>query len=149
MNIWYELATWTWISQAQTKQPCVVDVFDRERLAAVMREAQPDVVIHQLTDLSEKDCASHDFSATTRIREIDTRNQVDAARAVGVRRIIAQSVAAWIYAPGEGPADESIPLKSEAPSPLSPGHFTPYPAAIKECLLFRQRNGQWLFSLRF
>jgi Transposase DDE domain len=26
---------------------------------------------------------------------------------------------------------------------------TPYPARLKECLLFRQRNGHWLFSLRF
>jgi hypothetical protein len=26
---------------------------------------------------------------------------------------------------------------------------TPYPAALKECLLFRQRDGQWLFALRF
>lgn len=26
---------------------------------------------------------------------------------------------------------------------------TPYPAALKECLLFRQRGEQWLFALRF
>jgi nucleoside-diphosphate-sugar epimerase len=97
--------------------PRVVDVFDRDGLAVVMREAQPDIVIHQLTDLSDKDFASNDFSATARIREIGTRNLVDAARAVGVGRIIAQSIAAWVYSPGEGPADENVPLDSEAPLP--------------------------------
>lgn len=97
--------------------PCVVDVFDHDGLAAVMREAQPDIVIHQLTDLSERDFLANDFSATARIREVGTRNLVDAARAVGVRHIIAQSIAAWVYSPGSGPADESVPLDSEAPLP--------------------------------
>jgi hypothetical protein len=60
---------------------------------------------------------TNDFSATARIRQIGTRNLVDAARAAGVGHIIAQSIAAWVYSPGEGPADENVPLDSEAPSP--------------------------------
>jgi nucleoside-diphosphate-sugar epimerase len=91
--------------------PVVVDVFDRADLHKIVREAQPDVVIHQLTDLSARD-----FAANTRIRQEGTRNLVDAARAAGVSRLIAQSIS-WVYVPGEGPADESVPLDSEAPLP--------------------------------
>jgi nucleoside-diphosphate-sugar epimerase len=91
--------------------PVVVDAFDRERLAAAVRTAQPDVVMHQLTDLSARDSA-----ANARMRTEGTRHLVDAARAAGVRRVIAQSIA-WAYEPGSGPADESVPLDLTAPAP--------------------------------
>ncbi|GHO65154.1 dTDP-glucose 4,6-dehydratase [Ktedonobacter sp. SOSP1-52] len=91
--------------------PVVVDVFDREELFKTMREVRPDVVIHQLTDLSMRDLA-----ANARIRREGTRNLVDAAHEVGVRHLIAQSIA-WAYAPGKGPADEDVPLDIEAPEP--------------------------------
>lgn len=91
--------------------PVVVDVFDRERLHAVVREIQPDVIMHQLTDLSARD-----FAANGRIRQVGTRNLVDAARAAGIEHLIAQSIA-WMYAPGDGPADESVPLDFAAPAP--------------------------------
>jgi nucleoside-diphosphate-sugar epimerase len=83
-----------------------------------LHETRPDVVIHQLTDLSDKDFLANDYSANTRMREVGTRNLVDAARAVGVRRFVAQSIAAWVYAAGAGPADENTPLDSEAPAPV-------------------------------
>ncbi|MBO0794622.1 MAG: NAD(P)-dependent oxidoreductase, partial [Ktedonobacteraceae bacterium] len=89
----------------------IVDVFDREGLSRVVREIQPEVIIHQLTDLSHRD-----FAANAHLRRVGTRNLVDAARAAGVRRMIAQSIA-WAYAPGEDPADESVPLDLEAPFP--------------------------------
>ncbi|EFH85322.1 NAD-dependent epimerase/dehydratase family protein [Ktedonobacter racemifer] len=89
----------------------VVDVFDRENVFTSVREAQPDVIIHQLTDLSERNLV-----ANSRIRQEGTRNLVDAAKEAGVRHLIAQSIA-WAYAPGEGPADESVPLDIEAPEP--------------------------------
>ncbi len=60
--------------------PVVVDALDREGLAAAVRAVQPDVVIHQLTDLSARD-----FSANSRLRREGTRNLVDATRAVGLR----------------------------------------------------------------
>jgi nucleoside-diphosphate-sugar epimerase len=50
------------------------------------------------------------------MRKEGTRHLVDAARAAGVRRLITQSIA-WAYAPGPGPADESVPLDTEAPAP--------------------------------
>lgn len=100
-------------------QPAVVDVFDREGVFALLRASRPDVVIHQITDLNDKDFASNDFSATAHIREVGTRNLVDAARAVGVRKVIAQSIAAWVYTPGPGLADEDTPLDSEALAPTN------------------------------
>jgi nucleoside-diphosphate-sugar epimerase len=91
--------------------PVIVDVFDRTGVATMIREVRPDVVIHQLTDLSVRDLA-----ANSRIRKEGTRNLVDAAREAGVQRFIAQSIA-WAYAPGDGPADETVPLDTEAPEP--------------------------------
>jgi nucleoside-diphosphate-sugar epimerase len=79
--------------------PVIVDVFDRAGVATTMREVRPDVVIHQLTDLS-----SWDLAANSRIRKEGTRNLVDAAREAGVQHFIAQSIA-WAYEPGDGPAD--------------------------------------------
>ena len=67
-------------------RPVVVDAYDRDTLIAAVGEAKPDVIVHQLTDLS-----TADFAATTRLRIEGTRNLVDAAMAVGVRRMIAQS----------------------------------------------------------
>src|SRR6185312_2457245 len=76
-----------------------------------VRAARPDVVVHQLTDL-----AGGDSGANATLRIDGTRNLVAAARAAGVRRIVAQSVA-WAYQPGETPAGESVPLDLEAPQP--------------------------------
>lgn len=92
-------------------RPILVDVFDRDSLIAAVAATRPEVVIHQLTDLAEQD-----FAANARIRLEGTRNLVDAAKAAGARRIIAQSVP-FVYAPGDGPADEATPLDREARSP--------------------------------
>jgi nucleoside-diphosphate-sugar epimerase len=73
--------------------------------------AAPDAVIHQLTDLSEAD-----GEATNRLRREGTRNLVDAAKSAGVKRIVAQSIS-WAYAPGENPADETVPLDIGAAQP--------------------------------
>ncbi|MBH1938796.1 NAD-dependent epimerase/dehydratase family protein [Streptomyces sp. AV19] len=88
-----------------------VDALDADGLRRAVAEAAPDAVIHQLTDL-----AGADGRANTRLRREGTRNLVDAARAAGVRRIVAQSVS-WAYAPGDGPADESVPLDHAAGPP--------------------------------
>ena len=90
-------------------RPVVVDVLDRDSLFAAVRAVKPDVVIHQLTDLADRD-----FAANSRLRVDGTRNLVDAALAVGVKRMIAQSIA-WIYVPGSEPAGEDEPLDLDAP----------------------------------
>ncbi|MFG2333065.1 NAD-dependent epimerase/dehydratase family protein [Streptomyces sp. NPDC048604] len=81
-----------------------VDALDADGLKAAVSAAAPDAVVHQLTDLSAADGA-----ANNRLRQEGTRNLVDAAKAAGVERLVAQSIS-WTYAPGAGPADESVPL---------------------------------------
>jgi nucleoside-diphosphate-sugar epimerase len=88
-----------------------VDVLDRDGLRQAVAAAAPDAVIHQLTDLSDAD-----GEATDRLRREGTRNLVDAARSAGVERIVAQSIS-WAYAPGESPADETVPLDIGAAGP--------------------------------
>ncbi|KIL39066.1 dTDP-glucose 4,6-dehydratase [Gordoniibacillus kamchatkensis] len=92
-------------------QPVILDVFDREAVFTAIREARPDAVIHQLTSLGTRN-----FADNTRIRQEGTRNLVDASRAAGVSKMIAQSIS-FAYAPGEGPAAEDCPLDLEAPLP--------------------------------
>ncbi|MEU1520019.1 NAD-dependent epimerase/dehydratase family protein [Streptomyces sp. NPDC005811] len=87
------------------------DALDATGLRQAVRSASPDVVMHQLTDLSDAD-----GTANGRLRREGTRNLVDAAKAAGVGRIVAQSIS-WAYAPGEGPAAESVPLDGTATEP--------------------------------
>jgi nucleoside-diphosphate-sugar epimerase len=92
--------------------PVVVDVFDGDALARAIATAQPDVVIHQLTDLpSAPGTAGYPAAqeANRRLRIEGTRNLVHAAKMAGVRRAIAQSIA-FVYAPGEGIRVEDDPL---------------------------------------
>lgn len=88
-----------------------VDAFDRDGLLEAVVSAGPDAIVHQLTDL-----ASADSAANGRLRREGTRNLVDAAKAAGVRRIVAQSIC-WTYAPGDTPADESVPLDDRPDMP--------------------------------
>jgi nucleoside-diphosphate-sugar epimerase len=91
--------------------PVAVDVFDAEAL-----EAKPEIVIHQLTDLSAiQDPAkrSDALARNARIREQGTHNLVAAARKAGARRLIAQSIA-WAYAGGPRPYGEDHPLDLNA-----------------------------------
>jgi nucleoside-diphosphate-sugar epimerase len=93
---------------AQGAEPVLVDVYDAERLTDAVARCAPDAVIHQLTDL-----ASMDFAANAKLRTVGTPNLVAAARAAGVERIVAQSIA-WIYAPGSAAAVETDPLDPDA-----------------------------------
>ncbi|MFF5637685.1 NAD-dependent epimerase/dehydratase family protein [Streptomyces sp. NPDC012825] len=84
--------------------PRPVDVLDAEAVRRAVAAIAPDAVVHQLTDLGGADGAANNL-----VRVEGTRNLVDAARDAGVGRIVAQSIS-WAYAPGDAPADESVPL---------------------------------------
>jgi nucleoside-diphosphate-sugar epimerase len=97
--------------------PIIVDVFDEERLRAVVAEARPAIVVHQLTDLPPGLDPAKMAEArlrNARLREIGTRNLIVAAVAGGARRMVAQSVA-FCYTPGPMPYREEWPLHVEAP----------------------------------
>jgi nucleoside-diphosphate-sugar epimerase len=87
-------------------QGVVVDVYDAPHLAAVLSDAAPDLVLHELTDLSD-----FDTDANARLRRAGTANLVHAAEAAGVDRMIVQSIA-WAYQAGDTPADEHEPIQS-------------------------------------
>lgn len=92
--------------------PVVVDAFDAAGLRAAIVAAKPDIVIHQLTDLPAAPGTpgyAEGLTRNSRIRIEGTRNLIDAAKAAGVRRVIAQSIG-FVYAPGPGARIETDPL---------------------------------------
>jgi nucleoside-diphosphate-sugar epimerase len=96
--------------------PVVVDVFEANALLAAAIAAKPEIVIHQLTDLPaglDPSKMTEAIERNARIRDEGTRNLVEAARAAGATRLIAQSIA-WAYAPGAEPHSETDPLDSGA-----------------------------------
>jgi nucleoside-diphosphate-sugar epimerase len=98
--------------EAMCARPVVVDVFDAAAVKQAVVAARPDVVIHQLTDLPAAPGTpgyEEGQRRNNRLRREGTRNLMDAARAAGVKRVIAQSIA-FAYAPGEGPRHETDPL---------------------------------------
>lgn len=75
-------------------EPVVVDVYDREGLREAVVAFEPEAVVHQLTDLpDDPDKISKKAADNGRIRTEGTRNLLDAARAAGAPRFIAQSIA--------------------------------------------------------
>ncbi len=97
--------------------PVLVDVFDVEALQVAVGEAQPDVVVHQLTDLPDGLDPAQMQGATVRnarIREVGTRHLLDAALDARTRRLVAQSIA-FAYAPQPLPYIEESALNVGAP----------------------------------
>ncbi|HEY6365488.1 MAG TPA: NAD(P)-dependent oxidoreductase [Candidatus Binatia bacterium] len=106
--------------QAAGVKPVVVDVFDAPALSRAVAAARPEVMIHQLTDLPaglESSGLAEGIARTTRVRKEGTQNLVAAALETGVRRLIAQSLACWVYADGAQPYSESdaLDLRGDGP----------------------------------
>jgi nucleoside-diphosphate-sugar epimerase len=93
-------------------EPAIVDVFDSGALTRAVAAAAPQVVIHQLTDLPAAPGTpgfAESLPRNARLRIEGTRNLMDAAKAAGVARVVAQSVA-FAYAPAAGRRIESDKL---------------------------------------
>jgi nucleoside-diphosphate-sugar epimerase len=83
---------------ALAAEPVVVDVLDEEAVIAAVRKAEPDAIVHQLTALKGVTNLRHfdeAFALTNRLRTEGLDYLLRAARAVGVRRLIAQSYTGW------------------------------------------------------
>ncbi len=84
--------------------------------------ARPEVVVHELTDLAgATDLRKFDagFAATNRLRTEGTDHLLEAARAAGARRLVAQSYAGWPFARVGGPVKtEDDPLDPDPPAEL-------------------------------
>ena len=81
-------------------QSVIADALDRAAVVAAVKRSEPEVVIHQLTGLTGvKSFRNFDkeFALTNRLRTEGTDYLLEAARAAGVRRIVAQSYGNWNY----------------------------------------------------
>ena len=98
----------------------VCDVFDGDALTRAMGESGADVVVHQLTALPHALDPRRQgvYDATNRLRTEGTRLLIEAGRAAGATRIVAQSIA-FLYAPEGGwIKDESAPVTRGASGPF-------------------------------
>jgi nucleoside-diphosphate-sugar epimerase len=100
-------------------RPAVADALDPDAVARVVAEAEPEVIIHQLTAISADVNPRHldrGFALTNRLRTEGTDHLLAAARAVGAKRFIAQSFAGWPLAKVGGPVkSEDDPLDQSPP----------------------------------
>ena len=98
--------------------PVVVDALDPDAVARAVAEAEPEVIVHQLTALSGSLDLRHferDFALTNRLRTEGTDHLLAAGRAVGVRRFVAQSYAGWPFARSGGAGqDRGRPARPDA-----------------------------------
>ena len=80
--------------------PVVADALAPEQVAAAVARAKPEVIVHQLTAIGSVDLRhmDRDFAPTNRLRTKGTDYLLSAGQAVGVRRFVAQSNGAFLYA---------------------------------------------------
>ena len=99
--------------------PVVLDILDREAVEAAIAAAQPEVIVHQataLSDIGDFRKFAEEFAQTDRLRTEGTDNLLAAAKASGVRRFVAQSFTSWPYAKVGGPVKtEDDPLDPDPP----------------------------------
>jgi len=96
--------------------PVIADALDPHQVADAVAAARPEVIVHQLTSIGPLDTRhfDRDFALTNRLRTEGTDYLLSAGHAVGVRRFVAQSVAAYgMYARSGGPVKtEADPLEA-------------------------------------
>ena len=107
--------------------PVVVDALDPDAVAQAVASAEPEVIVHQLTafsaPMSVRDTRHPERSSavtmTNRLRTEATDHLLAAGRAVGARRFVAQSFAAFRFARTGRPVQtEDDPLDPNPPAAL-------------------------------
>jgi nucleoside-diphosphate-sugar epimerase len=100
-------------------KPAVADALDPDAVARAVAEAEPDVIVHQMTSIEPSfnpRRMEQAFAMTNRLRTEGTDHLLAAGRAVGVKRFVAQSFAPWPYARTGGMVkSEDDPLDSTPP----------------------------------
>ncbi len=72
--------------------PILANVMDRDDLERAVSGVQADAVIHALTALKKTPLRHQDMYATNALRDVGTTNLLAAAREVGARRFVAESM---------------------------------------------------------
>jgi nucleoside-diphosphate-sugar epimerase len=102
--------------------PVVADALDPRAVAQAVVEAEPEVIVHQLTALAGgigTRRIERSFELTNRLRSEGTDNLLAAGRAIGIRRFVAQSYAGWPFARvGRPVKTEDDPLDADPPQQL-------------------------------
>ena len=105
-------------------RPVVADALDAAAVRRAVAEAEPEIVVHELTALSgawNMRKLDRQFAMTNRLRIEGTDHLLGAARMVGARRIVAQSYAGWPFARTGGTVKtEADPLDPDPPRALRP-----------------------------
>jgi 2-alkyl-3-oxoalkanoate reductase len=100
-------------------RPAVADALDPEAVATAVGEAEPEVIVHELTAIpptANLRRLERDFALTNRLRTEGTDHLLSAARAAGTRRLVAQSFAGWPFARTGGRVKaEEDPLDPDPP----------------------------------
>jgi nucleoside-diphosphate-sugar epimerase len=103
--------------------PVLLDGLDAPGVAAAVAQAEPDVVVHQMTALAGMDDLRNfdrGFAATNELRTRGTEYLLTAAQAAGVRRFVVQSYTGWPNAREGGPVKtEQDPLDPHPPKAQS------------------------------
>jgi nucleoside-diphosphate-sugar epimerase len=106
-------------------QPVVADALDAHAVGRAVGEADPDVIVHQLTAIPpaiNMRRFDREFALTNRLRSEGTDHLLSAGQAVGIKRFVAQSNAAVPYARAGGPIKrEDAPLDRDPPPAMRQG----------------------------
>lgn len=100
-------------------EPVVADALDADAVGRAVGEAEPDVIVHQLTAIPPKINMrrfEREFALTNRLRTAGTDHLLSAGRAVGVKRFVAQSNAS-LYARTGGPIKREDDPLDDDPAP--------------------------------
>ncbi|WP_342360520.1 NAD(P)-dependent oxidoreductase [Terrarubrum flagellatum] len=106
--------------QTMGAEPVVLDALDRDTTASAVAAARPDAIIHQATALPQSPDLrkfAEAFAQTNRLRTDGLDNLLAAARAAGVRRIVAQSFTGWPNIREGGPVKTEEDPLDPAPAP--------------------------------
>ena len=92
--------------------PVVIDVYNADKLTEVLTSIKPKIVYHQLTDLPDgldPDKMQDALESNAKLRDIGTRNLVNASIKANVEKMIAQSIA-FVYETSDTPHNEESAL---------------------------------------
>ena len=103
-------------------EPAVADGLDEQAIRQAVVSARPEIVVHQMTDLTGAIDFRHfdrAFAHTNQLRTRGTDILLAAAREAGARRFIAQSFCGWAFARAGGSVkSESDELDPDPPEEL-------------------------------
>jgi 2-alkyl-3-oxoalkanoate reductase len=105
-------------------EPVIVDALDPDSVADAVAKAEPDVIVHQATalggPLSWRN-VKRGVAATNRLRSEGTDHLLAAGRAVGVRKVVAQSIYAMLERTGASVVDEKARIEPNPPKDVAAG----------------------------